>query len=334
MIYNYENKADIFSDMYQTLKQLDFIYENKEHLLLPFFKYIEQNWNRLLEKDCSLIHITNLSQHPDKLATCCSWRSSTNNWCIQHGIANQMRLFLFVINSECNWLKTQISAKYIQCWFQTHRSIINKICDLVKVEENMGSYHVEILDYLSWIPKEKDIDNKWHVRPYTLNDKESLKNFIVQQKGVLFYESEEFETDPFFNMIDHHYQKIDLNRSRDIYMIYKENLLKAVVLKYKGPLGINFSFLENRIEIIVDTNSKIEDDLVYSIGNIIHGMRLDLYFSPIVINHNFSIFFECNGAQILRQYSRYILTKSALQTWLLSMKKKYSLCDLNNERYE
>lgn len=324
-------KEHAFTDMYQMLKHLDFVYEKKERLLLPYYKLIEQNWNRLQEKDGCLIHITNLSQPSEKLATCSSWRSSTNNWCIQHGIANQIRLFLHAISRECDWLAEQVSAKYIQCWFQTENAIMNKICNLVKTRQNEGYYFSEVLCYLSWTPVEMEIDKQWHTCSYTTNQHKELKDFILQQKGSLYYYGEEIDSDPYFALINHQYQEIGLERSRDIHMVYKENRLKAVILRYIGPRGINFSFLENRIEIIVDTASKSDSELFHAIGNAIHDMGELQGFSPIVVNHDFSDMLESVGAQKLRLYTRFLLTNTAVRSWTSMLTEKYSLSNWNNE---
>ena len=325
-----------FSDMYQKLKQLGFVYEKKEQILLPLYKRVEENWCRLFEKDGDLIHTTSLSRSQKELATCSSWKSSMSNWCIQHGISNQIRLFLFAITRECNWLIGQSSIKYIQCWFQTQNAIMNKVCDLVKTEQNTGNYDIEVMDYLSWAPIGMDVNKQWHTCPYTSNKHTVLKNFIIQHKGPLFYDSEEIESDPFLCTINHQYQEIGLERSRKIVLIHKEDQLKAVVLLYKGPLGINFSFLENRIEIIVDTNCQDDYNLVYSIGNLVHEMNSNSItgFTPIVTGHRFSEMLERNGAKILRQYTRHIWTKDAMIVWLNMFIEKYSLFNWFNGCYE
>lgn len=324
-------KEGAFSDMYQMLKQLGFVYEKKEQLMLPYYNLIKQNWCRLQEKNGCLIHITNISQPHEKLATCSSWRSSMNNWYIQHGIANQIRLFLYAISCECNWLAEQISTKYIQCWFQTQNAIMNKVCNLVKTRQNEGNYFSEVLYYLSWTPMEMEVNKQWHTSSYTTNQQKELKDFIIQQKGLLYYYGEEIESDPFFALINRQYQEIGLERSRDILMVYKGNWLKAVILRYIGPQGINFSFLENRIEIIVDTASKSESELFHAIGNAIHEMGELQGFSPIVVNHVFSDMLESVGAQKLRLYTRFLLTKTAIRSWISVLTEKYSLSNWNNE---
>ena len=219
----------------------------------------------------------------------------------------------------------------MQCWFQSQNTIRNRVCDLVKTRQNEGNYVSEVLDYLSWTPVEMIVDKQWHTCTYTTNQHQELKDFIIRQKGFLFYDGEEIETDPFFATINQQYQEIGLERSRDILLVYKENQLKAVVLRYTGPLGINFSFLENRIEVIADMESKNDSELIHAIGNVILRKGTGQGFSPIVVNHDFSGILEHVGAKQLRQYTRFLLTKAAIQSWIKILTAKYSLSNRNYE---
>ena len=68
--------------------------------------------------------------------------------------------------------------------------------------------------------------------------------------------AEELREDVEFEAVDELYRRVGLRRTRHVWLAYRGNREEPVgaAIAYRGPLGLNFSYLENRCDLLLHPN--------------------------------------------------------------------------------
>src|SRR5690606_38412782 len=89
------------------------------------------------------------------------------------------------------------------------------------------------------------------VRP---SDAEALLHLAVAARGRVYAVSEELQHDDLdLEAVDALYRLVGLRRYRKAFVVCQSGSDEpiAAAIAYRGPLGLNFSFLENRCDVLV-----------------------------------------------------------------------------------
>jgi hypothetical protein len=89
---------------------------------------------------------------------------------------------------------------------------------------------------------------------YDPSAREAFLGLVLDTRGRLYIRAEELDSEDFsLNTLDSRYQQVGLRRFRQIRLAYITGVPgpAAATIAYRGPLGLNFSFLENRTDLIV-----------------------------------------------------------------------------------
>src|SRR6202022_3207993 len=72
-------------------------------------------------------------------------------------------------------------------------------------------------------------------------------------RGSIYVMAEELKQDAEFDAVDELYRRVGLRRTRQIWLAYRANKEEPIgaVIAYRGPLGVNFSYLENRCDLLL-----------------------------------------------------------------------------------
>jgi hypothetical protein len=82
---------------------------------------------------------------------------------------------------------------------------------------------------------------------------EDLLEIAAAARGSIYEMAEELGQDAEFAAVDELYRRVGLRRTRQIWLAYrakKEEPIGAAIA-YRGPLGVNFSYLENRCDLLL-----------------------------------------------------------------------------------
>src|SRR5262249_48640471 len=91
------------------------------------------------------------------------------------------------------------------------------------------------------------------VVPYEPSCKADLCSVAAKTRGQVYVTAEELTGDIAFQGLDVRYRQVGLRRSRHIWLAYRNNRRELIgaAIAYRGPLGLNFSFLENRCDLLM-----------------------------------------------------------------------------------
>src|SRR5262249_8267610 len=91
------------------------------------------------------------------------------------------------------------------------------------------------------------------VTPYDAAQQPALCALATEARGALYVHAEELDRDVELASVDRLYQAVGLRRTRQVWSAYRKGSSQAIgaALAYRGPLGLNFSFIENRCDLLV-----------------------------------------------------------------------------------
>ncbi len=118
------------------------------------------------------------------------------------------------------------------------------------------------------------------------------------------------------------YQKLGLHRYRSIlkFRCKKTKKIVSCAIINKAPLGINFSFLENRTYYIIDKNIQTKERLnILKVMNAVikpYFQDFALQSIPIVTDEATSTCLQNLNANFLREYMQSIWMRSGFAMWL------------------
>jgi hypothetical protein len=134
-------------------------------------------------------------------------------------------------------------------------------------------------------------------------------------RGHVYVAAEELAGDVPFKALDGLYRRVGLRRTRHVWLAYrktKDELLGAVIA-YRGPLGLNFSYLENRCDLLLPsylTPAEMESassSLLGAAATAYENFELD-DIPVIAAEHSIPALGKL-GAQFLRHYCQCIWLK-------------------------
>src|SRR5260370_10831850 len=99
------------------------------------------------------------------------------------------------------------------------------------------------------LPTEKRI----RVVQYSSSHQEALLEIAAAARGSIYITAEELEQDVEFTAVDELYRGVGLRRTRQVWLAYQANKEEPIgaAIAYRGPLGVNFSYLENRCDLLL-----------------------------------------------------------------------------------
>jgi hypothetical protein len=321
------NKSQLqsFHELFTVLSDMHFFYDQKIKYLIPYLEAVEQTWNKLLACPKNIAHHTFISTNSSISAICTSWRSSGDCWCIQNGIASNIRDYIKTLVLESSFLLQDSSMSFVQTWFNPNNRIVNKMCGLGTILHDGFGVYEESTFCMQWEPLIELHSNTYMTDSLDTAHSDAFRDFIMDNRSRLFYDSEYFASDPYLKSTDSLFSKSGLQRTRFIDIVYTVVGIQAVVISYLSSPGINFSFLENRTEIIVQDGVDLSPHLISEIGGVLRKRMLSsAILRPVVTDRRTgTALIQHYGATLLHEYTRRIWTKEAFQELYDYITNKY-----------
>jgi len=91
------------------------------------------------------------------------------------------------------------------------------------------------------------------VVPYDSSHNEALSAVAHASRGSVYVAAEELLSDVELSAVNELYCSVGLRRNRQVWLAYqgRKNEPVGAAIAYRGPLGVNFSYLENRCDLLV-----------------------------------------------------------------------------------
>ena len=315
--------------LFQKYADIGFIYEAKRKLLNPFMSQINSNWKKLLQSNDDLMWIfTNNESTTEGFASVSAWRHTDKGMLAQHLVSDgnpflSLRLMLdaqlkaenaespFEVTSSQNWFRAD--NRYA---FRVFSSMVNK---LGPKKSGLNLFHQ--LKFPIDIEIERSTSGEYILEEVDHIDKTFLA-FVGSILGEVFIKAEDLDgQDIKLSQLRLKYEKCGLKRSRNVMKLKcsKSEKILGCFIANKAPIGLNFSFLENRCYYLInpDLSYKKKLDVISVINQqLIHEYSdIELNYIPIVTDESTSELLQESGATYLRKYLQSIWLKEGFREW-------------------
>jgi hypothetical protein len=151
--------------------------------------------------------------------------------------------------------------------------------------------------------------------PYDSSHKEALCALARISRGNVYVTAEELADDVELREVDELYRSVGLRRTRQVWLAYgkRKNEPIGAAVAYRGPLGANFSYLENRCDLLLDPSIADSDVSAVVVSLIRASSRayqdFELNAIPLIADVTASSALINLGAEYLRDYCQGIWLK-------------------------
>lgn len=324
----FQLKAESVPELFQQYDKSGFLYPAKKKFLRPHMGRIRTNWKKALAANDQLLWV--FSQHDqqtDAFASIALWKQSNHGLLAQHLVASgHPRLSLRVM------LAAQYRAQYLceanlihsgQNWFrpdnrQAFRLFASMISKLGPKQSSLSIFqHLHLsLDRIQPVASDHLL----------LEEVSGIDRFFIRfvrsEYGQVFVEAEELNRDDIqLSHLGRTYRRYGLLRSRKILKVTDRNSGRVIgaIIANRGPLGANFSFLENRAYLL--TAFELSESRRAEVCRLLcEGVR-DTYQDfplgsiPIVTNELNSKCLQSFGASFIREYVQSIWLRDGFSAW-------------------
>ena len=230
-----------------------FLYPDKRKRLEPYWAVIADSWDRTMSAGDSLRRLFSWqSSDGARWAFVDLWRATERSWWVQHLVAN---------GGGTGSLKTMLAATArsfadpwmagCEAWFRPVNRFANRMlgggADALCHDGGKSTQLYLRVPYFDAGPV-----TGLHIREVKQASAD-LMRLAVQNRHPAFPSVAALADDPLLDAVDSRYRAVGLRRYRRIFTATdRSGRLLGAVLAHRAPLGLNYSFLENRCDLLLD----------------------------------------------------------------------------------
>lgn len=318
--------------LFRLYSELGFLYPAKVERLKPFWSEVQDNWKKALRGGELILYVVSCELDNGAHASIASWRSTWQGWNTQHMVSNHPRASIAVLSSTQAVRISQQQDHSHQCWFQRKNRFANSV---------FGSSAAALGPSASWIgdysyfqvPLESlrtiAEDTKVTIREASIQDADTVYSFACQHRSIVYASAEELqENDLQLQRVDDLYRLVGLRRYRRVLIAEMANELVAIAIIYRGPLGLSFSFLENRCDIVARpfttkaARELILSQVLRSAGQFYGDLALNAI--PVIVDAQYRDCDVLDNSMFVRDYAQSIWLKGGFTDWYRHVESIYS----------
>ncbi len=315
------------SRLFEMYESIGFIYPAKKKLLAPHFKQIKYNWSQLVGSPDELLWILTNNPKTNNFASVSVMKQSNYGVMAQHLVSagdpfESLKVMLAAQwRAEHSFDATNLDSS--QNWFRPDNRYAFRI--FASMFEKLGSQKASLLrfEYLHFSLDRINAltDNHYSIQEVTGIDNDFIA-FARAQYGDIFVQAEELDTEDIeLKQLNKSYASRGLKYQRKIFKVinqYSGEIIAALISR-RAPIGLNFSFLENRSYFIID-KTMAPDQLGPVIQTMLAAAK-DVYKDfalgviPITTDARALTEFQRQGAKYLRTYMQSIWLRAGFAQW-------------------
>jgi hypothetical protein len=253
--YGVEVNALSVEEIFALYEHAGFLYPDKAARLFPHLQQVRENWRRMLSAGESLLYVLTAGDKKRGLASLAVWRSTRNGWMSQHLVSENnpyaSRAVMLAAAAARIRKGCDLSA---QNWFRPENRFPARVFGSMvqTIGESLSSVQRHAyfaLPRTLSLPFEKGI----RIVRYNASHQEALLEIASAARGSIYVVAEELEQDAEFAAVQELYRRVGLRRTRQVWLAYRANKEEPIgaAIAYRGPLGVNFSYLENRCDLLL-----------------------------------------------------------------------------------
>lgn len=310
------NAIDVH-ELFELYECTGFLYPEKAVRLLPHLDRVKENWDRMLRAGESLLYVLTAGDRQHGRAALAVWRTTNQGWTYQHLVSENnpyASRSVMLAAKAASILKGSDEAS--QNWFRPENRFPARVFGsmMQSIGESLSSAHTYALFALpraAPLPSTSGIS----VIPYDSSHRASLCSLAAETKGHVYLAAEEFEGNVPLKSLELLYRRVGLRRTRHVWMAYRKGRSEPIgaAVAYRGPLGLNFSFLENRCDLLFPHSlpeSEIKDVAAALLAAVVEVYDdFELEDIPVVAGETATPALLSLGAQFIRHYCQCIWLK-------------------------
>ena len=315
--------------IFDKYEEVGFLYPAKKKLLTPHFNQIRHNWEKLYHtEECLLWTLAKTDDTPKRnFASISVWRQSNHGLFAQHLVSTGNPMLSLQVMLKAQYLaKHQMVGGIIhasQNWFRPNNRYAYRV--FASMFDKLGPEKAALhsFQYLHQPLGGVGVSRltPFRVEEVTHYDK-TLESFVTKQYGTVFAQGEELnQNDATLAKVGAMFNKYGGVRYRKLLKITDQstNQLVAAVIANRAPLGLNFSFLENRAYYIIDhqlTNRNLPALLEVMNGHVAEVYEdFALKVIPVVTDQQTADGMIAHGAIFQRTYMQSIWLRAGFDQW-------------------
>lgn len=312
------NSIDV-DELFDLYERTGFLYPEKAVRLLPHLNRVKENWSRMLRAGESLLYVLTAGDAQKGRAALAVWRTTHLGWTYQHLVSEgnpYASRSVMLAAGAASILKG--SDESSQNWFRPENrfparvfgSMIRAVGDSLASTQNQAYFALHRGIALPF-------DESTRVINFDPACKADLCSLAEATQGHVYVAAEELGGDVSFKALDLLYRRVGLRRTRHVWLAYDKRQTRPIgaAIVYRGPLGLNFSFLENRCDLLL-APSLSESELKSTAAALLHSAltayeNFELEHIPVIVSEENVPVLTNLGAEFIRHYCQCIWRKAA-----------------------
>jgi hypothetical protein len=309
-------------ELFALYERTGFLYPAKAARVNPHLDVVRDNWRRLLAAGDSLLYVLTSGAEEEGCASVAVWRSTRHSWVWQHLVceSNPLRSRAVMLGGlvRCMLRGSELSQ---QNWFRPENRFPARVFG--SMVQTVGESFASVRHHIYFAVRIKErrqgvpINGTRAVKiaPYDRSHHEALCAVAARARGSVYVMAEDLDHDVELQSVDRLYRSVGLRRSRHVWLAYRDGTDQAAgaAIAYRGPLGLNFSFLENRCDLLLDPTLS-EADAAAVTAALIEAAKsayadFELEDIPVVADSAAAAALCAIGGQFLRNYCQGIWLK-------------------------
>ena len=313
-------------DLFAKYESSGFLYPAKRDRLMPYMAHIMENWRRSMSGPANCI-LHDVVVYEDPLsgtwASVAYWAATNKSSHSQHliSIGSPKGSQSVLLSAQSELSNRQVLAA--QNWFRPKNRFPAKIFGScihpLGDERAVVQEHAYLRLDRTRIP---DSPAEIIVDELSNADTTLIERLAQRLCGRVQAKADEWEArDVCLESLDARFREVGLRRFRRVFIARSPGEQDPIgfAVAYRGPLGLNFSFLENRCELWIDPDSPPAQHeqaiaaLIHAAAGVYHDFELpDLLVTASLRDEQVLI---THGARLIQHYNRSIWLQDGYEAW-------------------
>src|SRR3954471_24708550 len=252
--YGVEVNTLSVEEIFALYERTGFLYPGKAARLHPHIELVRDNWRRMLRAGQSLIYILTGGDEKKGLASIAVWRTAPHGWMSQHLVSDNNPFASRAVMLAAAAGKILRGTDDAQNWFRPENRFPARVFGSMVYTIGEALCSVQRHSYFA-LPRSLKLSATGKIRavPYDLSQKQALSAIASATRGSVYVAGEDLLGDTELKSVDEMYRSVGLRRTRSVWLAYQGTRSEPVgaAIAYRGPMGINFSYLENRCDLLL-----------------------------------------------------------------------------------
>jgi hypothetical protein len=330
--------VDALFDLYE---RTGFLYPDKAARLLPHLDTVKENWRSMLRAEESLLYVLTAGDVQKGRAALAVWRTTRHGWTYQHLVSenNPYASRAVMLAAEAASI-LKGSDESAQNWYRPENRFPARVFGSMTQSIGGSLSSSQRHGYFA-MPRKLSLASDVGISlvPYDPSHNQALCSMASLTRGHVYVAAEELTGDVPFKGLDGLYRRVGLRRTRHVWLAYRKGKdeLMGAAIAYRGPLGLNFSFLENRCDLLLPSYLSAAE--METASSALLGAALSAYENfeleeiPVIASENAITALTKLGAQFLRHYCQCIWLKDGYARSYRHVDSFYSKVLVRSEKH-